>query len=89
MIPNRTSTSEILIAGMIGAGLALMFAPKSGKEMRGLLQQKLGSIKHTPSADVEMSDNVPNDLGEVQERMRIQRESKRQLPILTNWEKEL
>lgn len=38
---------------------------------------------------VEEGDDISAALREEQEQMRIKRESKRQMPVLTNWEREL
>jgi len=44
-----------LIGGMVGAAAALLFAPKSGKELRSTLSSQPGSIKDTT---VHLRENV-------------------------------
>jgi gas vesicle protein len=42
---SRTNASDymasFLVGGLVGAGLALLFAPRSGRELRGLIGDKV------------------------------------------------
>jgi|GEM_PF-1064024 len=42
---NGGFMSSLTLGALLGAGLGLLFAPKSGRELRGTLTEKMGSIK--------------------------------------------
>lgn len=51
----------IILAGLISAGVALLFAPKSGKELRKDIQDKANETKDSVKTS---ADNLKNDFKE-------------------------
>lgn len=51
-----------LIGGMVGAATALLFAPKSGKELRNSLNNQTGSLKEKT---IQLRENVLNKSSEI------------------------
>lgn len=94
---SLTLMKTSLLAGFVGAGVALLLAPTSGKEARSRIRHAAGRMQHrvnetaheaTDSARVGL-DEMGNRLENIQEEMRMRRERKRQSPVLTNWEEEV
>jgi gas vesicle protein len=46
---NSQVLGATLLGGMVGAGLALLFAPRSGKETRNLIQDNAMKVKDSAS----------------------------------------
>ncbi|MFA5073345.1 MAG: YtxH domain-containing protein [Nitrospirota bacterium] len=52
----RSSTVlPFLVGGIVGAGLALLFAPKSGRELRDNIMNYMAQVRDTLSSAVEES----------------------------------
>ena len=52
----------LLFGGMIGAGLALLYAPKSGKELREDLKEKSTELKNEAEKYYEEAKDISGDL---------------------------
>jgi hypothetical protein len=81
-----------VLAGLLGAGVALILAPRSGRETRRQLRkagQELLHREHYIASEEMPEESIATALRDEQEQMRMRREDKRQLPVLNNWEREL
>ena len=56
---QRTNGSDylasFLLGGLVGAGMALLFAPKSGRELRGLIGER---VRESADRGRELKDRV-------------------------------
>lgn len=82
-----------ILAGIVGAVLALLLAPRTGKESRHKLQEignklRPGTDSKTHTTEKYLS-NSADQTTSLQDQLRIKLENRRQTPILTNWEQEL
>ena len=41
---SKKGTGKFIVGGVLGAGLALLFAPKKGEELRGDLKNKIDDL---------------------------------------------
>jgi gas vesicle protein len=62
----------ILVGGLIGAGVALLTAPRSGEETRAMIQQKSAELKERSAGAIEqtrakISEKAENMKGAFQE----------------------
>lgn len=100
MASNTTSLTLMktsLLAGFVGAGVALLLAPTSGKEARSKVRHVASRLQHKAAESTQEAvdsahaglDEMSNRIENVQEEMRMRRERKRQSPVLTNWEEEV
>ena len=93
---SLTLMKTSLLAGLVGAGVALLLAPTSGREARSKIRhfartQQRSNISSRESLDMASQglDEMSNRLENIQEEMRLRRERRRQSPVLTNWEEEV
>lgn len=58
----ETRTGSILVpflaGGLVGAGIALLFAPKSGKELRGDIKELAASTRDSVASAVESTKKL-------------------------------
>jgi gas vesicle protein len=54
----------LLTGTVLGAGLGMLFAPKSGSELRGQLSEQAGNLKNTASQGVRKATQVASDLAD-------------------------
>lgn len=50
-----------VVAGLIGAGVALLLAPRSGRETRQMLRSSAGKVKHRANENYEDLRNQARD----------------------------
>ena len=57
---SKKGTGKFIVGGVLGAGLALLFAPKKGEELRGDLKNKIDDlINKAKETDVEeVKENI-------------------------------
>lgn len=99
MSSHATSTllKTSLLSGIVGAGLALLFAPRSGQETRKTIKNKTDELQHNAVEKMnslrhktdEKLGQMTDSLSEQQTLQRMHRDENRQSPILTNWEREV
>lgn len=69
---SRRGTGKLLLGGAIGAGIALLFAPKKGEELRKDLAEKaselLEKIKDIDSEEVK--ENITNKVNEIKDDLK-------------------
>lgn len=81
-----------IISGLLGAVLALILAPHSGRESRHQLRRATRELLNRErfiATDEPLEDSITAALRDEQEQMRMRREHRRQMPVLNNWEREL
>lgn len=94
---SATIAKTSLMAGLLGAGVALLLAPRSGSETRTKLKDVASRMnRHTNNNADRFVDSAKANLDEmgnrfenIQEAVRLRRERKQQSPVLTNWEEEV
>lgn len=65
-----------LLVGGASAGIALLFAPKSGKELRGDLKDSADDLAKTGKVALDnLSEDIKTSIKEVQEKETVTRES--------------
>ena len=64
---SKKGTGKLILGGAIGAGLALLFAPKKGEELREDLKNKLSDLLNkAKEVDVEdVKENIENKIAEI------------------------
>jgi gas vesicle protein len=55
VLPLLKSAFTLTLGGLVGAGIALLYAPQSGRATRGLLQYKGQVLKDRVSGDVDLA----------------------------------
>lgn len=69
---GKRGTGKLLLGGAIGAGIALLFAPKKGEELRKELGAKINELinkaKEIDSAEVK--DNIEKKVNEIKEDLK-------------------
>jgi gas vesicle protein len=91
---SLTLVKTSLLAGFVGAGIALLLAPTSGREARSIIRHVASRAQQQARRKTEEvadrgADEMSNRLENIQEEVRMRRERKRQSPVLTNWEEEV
>jgi gas vesicle protein len=91
---SLTLVKTSLLAGFVGAGIALLLAPTSGREARSRIRHVASRAQQQARRKTEEvadrgADEMSNRLENIQEEVRMRRERKRQSPVLTNWEEEV
>ena len=68
---SKKGTGKFIVGGVLGAGLALLFAPKKGEELRGDLKNKIEDlINKAKETDVEeVKENNQKNLDELQKEI--------------------
>ena len=64
---SKRGTGKLILGGAIGAGLALLFAPKKGEELREDLKNKLADLVNK-AKDIdkdEVKENIENKIAEI------------------------
>ncbi|MFD0673997.1 YtxH domain-containing protein [Cohnella sp. GCM10027633] len=59
---NKGTMKGVLIGGIVGAAAALLLAPKSGKELRGDIKDKYGSVHERASQLVKETGRKTQEL---------------------------
>jgi len=59
--PQRTSLTVFAVGALVGAGIALLYAPQSGKETRKLLAKKARQLKGKARDTVESAQEFIKD----------------------------
>ena len=71
MSKKKSGLGKFLVGAGIGAGLGILFAPKSGSETRKELKQKfdemIGKLKEVDAEEVK--ENIENKIFEIKEAM--------------------
>lgn len=66
---TRTIAGAFLLGGLIGAGIALLYAPRSGRETRNALSKKARRIKNDTIELVEDTiQSIDEFVGEVRDK---------------------
>lgn len=87
-----------ILAGLTGAGIALLLAPQSGKRTRQDLKGVAGKLQRSTNKRGTNFDPLSVSTGreepalradDLQDHMRYHRENFRQPSVLTNWEEEV
>ncbi len=95
----QRSTSHMvgatLIGGIAGAGLALLFAPRSGKETRQKIQENVDNLKEEASDKLSKAGQAFSRTGRKAKaeletlRDTNNRKTRKQSPVLSAWEEEV
>ena len=69
---KKSSFGKFVLGATIGAGIGLLFAPKTGKETRAELKAKFDElVKKTKEIEVdEVKKNILNKIEEIQEELK-------------------
>lgn len=69
---KKSSFGKFVLGATIGAGIGLLFAPKTGKETRAELKAKFDElVKKTKEIEVdEVKENILNKIEEIQEELK-------------------
>jgi gas vesicle protein len=59
--PQRSSLTIFAVGALIGAGIALLYAPQSGKDTRKLLAKKAKALKDKAQDTVESAQEFIHD----------------------------
>lgn len=96
---TERSTSQVLgatiVGGVVGAGLALLFAPRSGKETRERIHEGVNDMKQQASDKIDQLSSKLHRTGrkakaEMQElKDKTERRGRKQSPVMTAWEEEV
>jgi hypothetical protein len=81
-----------VVSGLVGALFALVLAPRSGRETRRQLRRAARELLHRErfvASEETPEERMAAALRDEQEQMRMKRESRRQMPVLNSWEREL
>ena len=68
---NKNATVALLAGALLGAGIALLFAPQSGRKTRRDIRhfaEKVGS--KADAARIEVKHSIDNIIGDAEERLR-------------------
>lgn len=70
-IRKNTGTGKFLLGAMIGAGLGILFAPKSGSETRRDLKKKIDElVKKVREIDIkEVKEELQDKIAEIKEEL--------------------
>ena len=70
-IIKNTGTGKFLLGAMIGAGLGILFAPKSGSETRRDLKKKMDElVKKVREIDIkEVKEELQDKIAEIKEEL--------------------
>ena len=94
---STTIVKTSLLAGLLGAGIALLLAPRNGNETREKIKHAAKRMSHQTNSHTdnivdsarENLDEMGNRLENIQEAVRFRKERRQQSPVLTNWEEEV
>ena len=95
---SERSTSQVvgatLVGGMLGAGVALLFAPRSGKETRDKIHEGVNDMKQQASEKFDRLHSKVRQTGrkakgEMQELKSKASRTRKQSPVLSAWEEEV
>lgn len=99
---SSTNATSIVIktsiaASLVGAVAALLVAPNSGRVTRSSLRSSAEGLRQKAhSMKLRISERrtkrepaVTNELSQIQEEMRAERDYRRQVPTLISWEREI
>ena len=69
---GKRGTGKFIIGGLIGAGIALLFAPKSGEELRKDLGEKITKLinKAKDIDSEEVKENIEKKVNEIKEDLK-------------------
>ncbi len=84
--PPATLFKASLIAGIAGAGIALLLAPRSGRATRYQLRNNLLKIEQFGKKSLSRRYSAPDNSIE---RLKAWDTQHRQAPALTKWEEEV
>ena len=66
-VKKNSGLGKFALGALVGAGLGILFAPKSGKETRAELKEKMSDlVKKAKEIDIEeVKDNISNKIDEI------------------------
>jgi gas vesicle protein len=80
---NSQVMGATLLGGLVGASLAMLFAPKSGRETRQQIHEGINHAQDEASAKIdELKARLRDQLNESEK-------DKRKKPIMSAWEEEV
>lgn len=101
---HKSNASQVLgatlVGGLAGAGLALLFAPRSGRETREILQkdvdrakaaadEKISHAKSTVQKGLDKAKDVKGKLSSKEDESGIKDNKSRRADELSSWEGEI
>jgi gas vesicle protein len=69
-VANRNTAAALIVGALLGAGIALLFAPQAGRKTRRDIRQfaeKVGS--KAEAARLELQHSIDNIIGDVEEKL--------------------
>lgn len=68
---SKKGTGKLILGATIGAGLALLFAPKKGEELRKNLKNKLDDmlVKASNTTPEEVKNEIENKIAEIKKEI--------------------
>ena len=70
-IVNRNTATALIAGALLGAGVALLFAPQSGRKTRRYIRRFTESVpKKAEAARLELQRSIDNIIGDVEEKLR-------------------
>jgi len=69
-IVNRNTAAALIVGGLLGAGVALLFAPQSGRKTRRDLRHFAEKTRNkVEAAQIELRHSIDNIVGDAAERI--------------------